>query len=138
MIPQKAWGKPEPRFLLCIQHSFCKVLAVLPGTTQGLSAHPESRDRVSLLPEGVISPPLHTSPLVAVLHPALTARSRREWLNLHREAVVTASPRGSNKAQSEIRDKCNYLMTLLSVAQTMLMILATVPASWRDFQGHQP
>lgn len=89
----------------------------LPGTgcAPGLAC-PELRDRVSLPPEDVISPPHHAPPLIAV--PWLGLRLQPgDWLNLQREAMVTASPQGSNKQEREIRDKCSYLMRLLSVAE---------------------
>lgn len=47
----------DPHFLLWTQHFFGRALAMLPGVTQGLSARPDPRDRVSLPPEDVISPP---------------------------------------------------------------------------------
>lgn len=49
---------------------------MLPGVTQGLSARPEPRDRVSLPPEDVISPPRQWS-LGLYLQPG-------DWLNWQR------------------------------------------------------
>lgn len=85
------------------------------GCAPGL-ASPGLRDRVSLPPEDIISLPHHTPPLIVI--PGFGSRLQPgDWLNLQREAMVTASPQGSNKQKCEIRDKCNYLITLLSVVE---------------------
>lgn len=85
------------------------------GCAPGL-ARPELRDRACLPPEDVISLPRYTRPLI--VNPGLGLHLQPgDWLNLQREAMVTASPQGSNKEKCEIRDKCNYLITLLSVAE---------------------
>lgn len=68
-------AEPMARFfLLRIQRFLCKALSVLPGASQNLSACPELRDRVSLPPEGIISPSVHTPPPVVVPQPVFAAR----------------------------------------------------------------
>lgn len=103
------WAEPMARFfLLWIQCFLCKALGVLPGASQNLSACPELRDRVSLSPEGMFSPSVHTPPPVVVPQPVFAARrlasfAERLWLqHLPREVI---------KSENEIRDKGNYLTT---------------------------